>query len=262
MATSPLNPTKHLQRQGLDHKIIYAGIVVDDNDPRHACRVRVRITGIHPDAIPDNHLPWALPMNQEYATDGDGEERSGHVEIPQKGSKVGIKFPNGDPHKPQLAPYPGDKKTILPEAVKNYPYRVVIRYKNGCYLIADTKTNELFITNPGDTHIVMLGDCTQTTVGTHTQIVTGSKSDVPSYLLNASDTKIQSIQAKSAGGAEFKGSGGKGSMYTRVTGDYTLIVEGKRTVQVAGNDELKVGGNRDEKVSGQHTIDSSRSDTN
>lgn len=262
MATGPLNPTKHLQRQGLDHKIIYAGIVVDDNDPRKACRVRVRITGIHPDAIPDAHLPWALPMNQDYASDDESPTRSGVVDIPHKGAKVGIRFPSGDPHKPQLAPYPGDKKTILPEFNKNYPNRKGIIYPNGCKVVADMKTNELFVINPGDTHFVFMGDFTQTIIGKATQIVAADKGDIPDYLQNASELKIAEIQAKSAGGVGFEGSGGPGSSYTHVKGDYTLIVDGKRTVQINGNDELKVGGNRDEKVSGQHTIDSSRSDTN
>lgn len=262
MATGPLNPTKHLQRQGLDHKIIYAGIVVDDNDPRKACRVRVRVTGIHPDTIPDNHLPWAMPMNQDYADDAEKQTSSGTVDIPHKGAKVGVRYPNGDPHKPQLAPYPGDKKTILKEAEKNYPHRKATVLPNGCKLIIDKSTNEVFVLNPGDTHFVFLGDYTQTIVGKATQIVGSGVGDVPEYLANASNLKIAAIQAKSAGGVGFEGSGGAGSSYTHVKGDYTLIVDGKRTVEIKGNDALKVGGNRDEKVSGQHTIDSSRSDTN
>lgn len=262
MAGTPLNPTKHLQRQGLNPRIIHVGTVVDDNDPRKARRVRVRVAGIHPDAIPDNHLPWALPMEQMYASNAEDPTRSGRVDIPHKGAKVGVRYPQGDPHKPELAPYPGDKKTILPEADLNYPYRKIIRYPNGCMLVADTKTNEAFVVNPGDTHFVFLGDYTSTVVGKYTQIVTGSVSDVPEYIRNTSGLKLSDIQGKSAGGVGFQGSGGNGSMHQHVKGDYTLIVDGKRNVQIKGNDELQVGGNRDEQVSGQHTIMSSRSDTN
>lgn len=262
MATGPLNPTKHLTRQGIDHKMIYAAIVVDDNDPRQGCRVRVRITGIHADTIPDAALPWALPMTQGYASDADSEERSGVVDIPHKGSKVGVRFPSGDAYKPMLAPYPGDKKTILPEAVTNYPYRKVRRYKNGASVVTDTKTNELFVINPGDMHVVIIGDCTKTVVGKQTEIITGGKGDIPAYLLNASDFKINSIKAKSEGGVPFKGSGGAGSKFTHVKGDYTLIIEGNRTVQVKGNDNLNVSRTRTEDITGQHIINSSRSDTN
>jgi hypothetical protein len=262
MATGPLNPTKHLTRQGIDHKMIYAAVVVDDNDPRQACRVRVRITGIHADTLPDNVLPWALPMLQGYATNGDTVERSGEVDIPHKGSKVGVRFPTGDVYKPMLAPYPGDKKTILPEAVTNYPFRKVRRYRNGASVVTDTKTNELFVINPGDMHMVIIGDCTKTIVGKSTEIVTGAKTDIPAYLLNASDFKINEIQAKSAGGAKFAGSGGAGSKYERITGDFTQIIEGNRTVKVLGNDNLNVGRSRTEDISGNHTINSTRSDTN
>lgn len=262
MSTGPLNPSKHLTRQGLDHKMVYAAVVIDNEDPRQAARVRVRITGIHADTIPDTALPWALPMTQAYAVNGDVPERAGKVDIPPKGAKVGVRFLNGDVYKPMLAPYPGDKKTILPEALVNYPYRKVHRYENGAYVIVDTKTNELLITNPGDLHMVVLGDCTKTVVGKQTEIITGAKDDIPAYLLNASDTKINEMQAKSKGGAKFQGSGGAGSKYERITGDYTLVIEGNRTVKVNGNDSLKVGRSRTEDVSGNHTINSSRSDTN
>lgn len=262
MSTGPLNPSKHLTRQGIDPKIIYAAIVVDDDDPRQNSRVKVRITGIHTDAIPDAALPWALPMNQDYATDTETEQSAGRVDIPPKGAKVGVRFPKGDVYKPELAPYPGDKKTILPEAQKNYPHRVVHMYKNGAKVVIDTSTNELFVINPGDMHIVTLGDYTRTVVGSDTEIITGSKGEVPAYINNASDLRLNKLAAKSAGGHKFEGSGGKGSKYTKVKGDYTLIIEGNRNVQVKGNDSLKVGRSRTEDVSGNHTINSARSDTN
>lgn len=258
MAGQTVNPTKHLMRQGIDPKIIYAATVVDDMDPRKASRVKVRIKDIHSDAIPDKALPWALPMNQNYATDATGPERCGHVDIPHKGSKVGVSFPSGDQYKPVLAPYPGDKKTILPEAEKNYPFRKVIRHKNGFYAIVDTQTNEFLVCNPGDYHFVILGDCSQTIVGSHTQIVGKAKGDIPGYLLNASDTKIQEIQAKSAGGV----AAGAGNQNLTVKGNQTVIIEGNRTVQVKGTDSLKVGGSRTETIGGEHIIQSSRSETN
>ena len=60
----------------------------------------------------------------------------------------------------------------------------------------------------------------------------------------------------------FQGSGGAGSKFTHVKGDYKLIIEGNREVIVKGNDSLNVGRTRTEDVSGQHIINSSRSDTN
>lgn len=258
MSVSPLNPTKHLQRQGIDPKMIYAAVVVDHDDPRKAGRVRVRIKDIHVDAIPDKALPWALPMNQDYATNGDTVERSGTVSIPLKGSKVGVQFKTGDQYKPSLAPYPGDKKTILPEAEKNYPYRKVIRESNGFYAIIDRKSNEFLMLNPGDMHLVLLGDFSQTIIGSHTQTIGKAKGDIPGYLLNASDTKIQEIQAKSAGGV----SAGAGNQKIHIKGNQEVIIEGTRTVTVKGSDTLTVQGSRTEKISGEHIIDSARSETN
>lgn len=258
MSTSPLNPMKHFRRQGLDPAVVYAAAVVDNNDPRKSSRVRVRIKDIHSDKIPDEHLPWVLAHNQDYAVDAEKTERAGFVNIPPVGAKVGVQFPSGDPHKGELRPYPGDAKTVLKEAETNYPFRAVFRFENGCYLIADKKTNELFVTNPGDLHMVILGDCSQTIVGQHTQIITGSVGDVPGYLLNASDTKIQEIQAKSAGGV----SGSPGSQTVHIKGNQKVIIEGNREVEVKGNDNLKVGRNRTEKVGGEHVIDSQRSETN
>lgn len=260
MSTTPLNPAKFLNRQGLDPKIVYVGLVVDNEDPRGRRRVRVRIAGIHSDEIPDNHLPWAIPTNQNYAM--GGAQRSGIVDIPTVNSKIGIKFLNGDPHKPIQAPYPGDAESELPEGQTNYPYRKVLRFANGFYIIVDTLNNECLLNNPGDMHLTVLGDCTQTVVGNHTLLVSGKDSDIPNYLTNASDTKLSEIQAKSAGNVSFSGSGSRGSQYVHIRGDQTMVIDGNRNVKIKGNDTLSVGRNRHEKISGEHTIDSSRSNTN
>lgn len=257
MAGAPINSTKVMQRQGLDPKIIYAGVVVENNDPRKARRVRVRVAGIFPDAIPDAHLPWAMPMDQDYTADA-GATGASFQNIPPKGAKVGICFPKGDPHKPQLAPYPGDKKTLSKLAEANYPFRAVMELENGCTIVIDKQTNEVFVANPGDAHFVFLGDYSKTVVGSCTEIITGSKGDVPGYVSNASNTKVAQIQAKSAGGV----SKGAGNKFEKITGNYTLEIGGNRMVKIGGNDTLQVSRNRDEKVGGNHKIMSARSDTN
>lgn len=257
MAGSPINSTKHMQRQGLDPKTIYSGVVVDNMDPRKARRVRVRVTGIFPASIPDEHLPWALPMDQSYANI-EGATGAGFVNIPPKGAKVGLMFPKGDPHKPVLAPYPGDQKTIMKLAETNYPNRMVMLLENGCSIVVDKTTNDVIVANPGDTHFAFLGDYSKTIVGSCTEIVTGSKGDVPGFVSNASNSKINEITAKSSGGV----SKGKGNKFEKITGNYTLEIGGNRTVKVGGNDTLNVSRNRDEKVGGNHKITAARSDTN
>ena len=126
------------------------------------------------------------------------------------------------------------------------------------YYSIDRKSNEFLMLNPGDMHLVLLGDFSQTIIGSHTQTIGKAKGDIPGYLLNASDTKIQEIQAKSAGGV----SAGAGNQKIHIKGNQEVIIEGTRTVTVKGSDTLTVQGSRTEKISGEHIIDSSRSETN
>ena len=258
MSGSPLNGTRYIKKQGLDPQMVFAAIVVDNKDPRFAQRVRVRVPDILPDTIPDNHLPWALPNSQAYAVNEAETNRAGFINVPPIGAKVGVCFPTGDPHRPELRPYPGDKETVMELAKVNYPNRAIMQLENGCMILVDKSTNEIFVTNPGDAHFVFLGDYSKTIVGSCTEIITGSKGDVPAYMTNASNTKVAQLQAKSAGGV----SKGAGNKYEKITGDYTLEIGGNRTVKVGGNDTLKVERNRDENIGGNHNIQAARSDTN
>ena len=261
MASSTFNPTKHIKRQGVDPNMVYAATVVDNNDPRQRGRIRARIDGFM-DGIDDDKLPWILAVFNHADGSMEGDKRSGTFDVPQKGARVGVRFPFGDPHRPEIAPYPIDDKRTLPEAEPNYPKRKVIRLGNGWYIIVDTETNEMFFNNPGDMHMTILGDCTQTIVGKQTLIVTGDKGEIPGYVTNAPKSDLGSIPAKSAGGVEFQGSGGNGSQYTKIKGDQTVIIEGNRNVTIKGNDSLKVLKNRTEQVTGRHVVRSQRSETN
>lgn len=263
MAGSPFNATKHFQRQGVDPKITYPAIVVNNNDKAKRGRVQARIVGFM-DGIEDQYLPWAIPSNNFGAMKATGVDRAGWFDVPPVGSKIGLRFPLGDPHRAVQENYPLDDQVMMEEAKTNYPDRKVLRFNNGFYIIVDTKTNELIFNNPGDMHMTILGDCSQTVIGDSMQIVSGSKGAIPSYLLNAPDTKLNEITAKKAGKVEFKGLGGKGggNLHHEVTGDYTLKVGGNRTVQIGGNDDLKVGRNRSENVGATHSIKAARSETN
>jgi len=259
--TSPLNASRFFSSKGLDSTLTYVGKVVENNDPNQRKRVRVRVEGIHADSIPDEVLPWALPSSQGYAASGD--QRSGLVDIPEIGALIGVKFPfKGDPLKPVQADFPGDKEHTLPEGLTNYPHRKVKRFAHGMFIVADGLTKELFINNPGDWHVTVVGDCTQTIIGNHTQIISGNMDDMPEYLREAADFNIKGIEAKNQNGVPFKGSGSKGSTYTEIHGDQTIIIHGNRKIHVMGNDELVVDKNHTEKVAGNHTIRAARSDTN
>lgn len=263
MAGPPFNATKHLQRQGVDPKITYAAVVVNNMDKSQRGRVQARVIGFM-DGIEDQFLPWAIPSNNFGAMKASGVDRAGYFDVPPVGSKIGLRFPLGDPHRAVQDNYPIDDLVMMEEAKTNYPDRKVIRFRNGFYIIVDTKTNELIFNNPGDMHMTILGDCSQTVIGDSMQIVSGSKGSIPAYLLNAPDTKLNEISAKKAGKVKFQGllGSGGGNFHHDVTGDYTLKVGGNRKVIITGNDDLKVTRNRTEDIGATHTIKSSRSETN
>lgn len=246
----------------------YEAEVVDNNDPRKLGRVRARIAGIF-DGIPDDHLPWAIPqfnhVDGAYNPGGDAVDRSGSFFVPKVKHKVGLRFPTSDPHRCVWGAYTVDDQVSLPEAAKNYPDRAVLKFSNGTYLIVDTKTNEIFINNPGDVDITILGDCNQYIVGNQQLVVSDSKGLIPSYLLNAPDTVLDRLSPKPARQIPFTGLLGPrpaGNQHTHVTGDQTLLVGGNRKTIINGNDMLIVKKNRLETISMLHRVEAMRSETN
>lgn len=268
MAGGPLNITRFMSQQGLDPKMTYEAHVVNNNDPRQLGRIQARIDGVF-DGIPDDHLPWAVPMYHHadgaYNPGGDATDRAGTFMVPKNKHKVGLRFPTGDPHRCAWGPYTVDEQVALPERKKNYPDRAVIKFSNGMYIIIDTKTNEIFFNNPGDVDITILGDVNQYIVGNQQLVVSDSKGLISGYLLNAPDTVLSRLSPKPAKEIEFTGLLGPaqaGNRHIHVTGDQTMLVEGNRKTIINGNDMLVVGKNRFEKIAQVHRIECARSETN
>lgn len=244
---SAINASKLLKRQGLDKTITYMGIVTDNKDPRQIGRIKVRIDGVW-EGIEDTDLPWAIPKYEHhFGSFNDGQantKRCGSFHVPRIGSKVSIVFPqDGDPHCPVYSGYTVDDLTMMPEAKTNYPDRAVFRFSNGTFMIVDTKTNELFINNPGDLHMTILGSVNQHIVGNQMVKVTGSMSDISPYLLNAPDKILEGLSPGPQGKVSFEGLLSKskaGNSHTKVTGDYTLEIEGNRKTIIRGSDTTTV----------------------
>lgn len=231
------------RRKGLDPNAPYPGIVIDDNDPDELCRIRVRVEKIF-DHIPDDDLPWAIPVfpHPEGLLGGNRTERTGISHVPRKGNKVHLRFPSGDPSTPVWGGMPIDKKNMLPEMSVHYPFRIVHKLGNGMYYIIDTKTNEIFINNPGDMDVTVLGDVDLTVMGNLTRRITDRKGDIPSYLLNAPDTVLNALGAKPAKQIPFEGLLKKtraGNYHTLVRGDQTTMVDGDVFHRVKGNYTIK-----------------------
>jgi len=269
MAGGTINATKYLSKQGLDPRMVYEAKVVNNFDQRKICRIQARIEGVF-DGIPDGDLPWAIPEfnhpDGAYNPGGNSTERSGMAWVPKKDHKVGLKFPTGDPHRPVWTTYTVDDQTALPEHQDvNYPDRAVFKFSNGCYMIIDTRTNEVFFNNPGDLNMTFLGDVNQYIIGNQQLTVSGSKGDIPGYLLNAPETVLSGLSAKPAKRVPFKGllaKGYSGNQHTYITGDQTTHIKGNRKTVIDGNDWVRVKKNRWETIDLLHRIQCTRSETN
>lgn len=92
---------------------LHSGTVVDTADPQGLCRVRLHIPGVY-----EGDSPWAYPLGLP----GAGSAQRGTIDVPPKGSEVGVFFLQGDPERPHwMAGHWGKPggQTELPTVVKD-----------------------------------------------------------------------------------------------------------------------------------------------
>lgn len=77
----------------------FLGTVEDAKDPDFEGRCRVRVFGIHGEAVPIEDLPWAYPKGKSLFFGQDGKGAS--ISIPKEGSVVAIRFDNGNIYSPE-----------------------------------------------------------------------------------------------------------------------------------------------------------------
>jgi hypothetical protein len=77
----------------------FLGTVEDSNDPNKEGRCRIRVFGIHGDALPVDDLPWAYPKNKSLFFGKNG--KAGAISIPKTGSVVSVRFDNGNIYSPE-----------------------------------------------------------------------------------------------------------------------------------------------------------------
>lgn len=260
----PLND--HVSQKGLDKTMPYEGKVVDNNDPRKLGQIRVRVKGIM-DSMEDNELPWARPRfnHKEGLKGGTGANVYGHMHVPQRGAKVNLYFPTGQPYE---AMYDTDvrmgENDTLPEFLINYPHRVGFRMSHGLQLIIDRSTNEMFLINPGDMNLTVMGDLNQHVIGNQQLIVSGDKGDIPDYILNDPAMVAKALSPDPKKRIKFKGllGGSAGNQHTEISGNQTTIVKGNRKTIVQGSDTLEVKKSLNIEVSADATINGSTIDLN
>lgn len=255
----PLN--NHVGQKGLDKTMPYEGTVVDNNDPRKIAQIRVRVAGIM-DSMDDSELPWARPRfrHSEGLKGGEGVNIFGHMAVPQRGAKVNLYFPTGQPYE---ATYDTDvrmgENDTLPEFLINYPHRVGFRMSHGLQLIIDRSTSEMFLINPGDMNLTVMGDLNQQVIGNQQLIVSGNKGDIPDYILNDPVLVAKALTPDPKGRIKFKGllGGSAGNQHTEISGNQTTLVKGNRKTIVQGTDTLEVKKSMKIEVSSDVTVNGS-----
>lgn len=240
----PLNTVN--SKKGIDPQMEYEAIVIDNNDPQQIGQIRARVMGLSDD-IADEMIPWIRPAvgHLEGLKGGSTGVVFGASFIPTRGAKVSVKFPTGQLHEGMYTTNVRmTKADILPEFLVNYPHRIGVRLSTGTQLIIDRMTNEHFLVTSGDFHMTIMGDVNQTIVGNQQLIITGTKNDIPDYILNDPTMTPKNLKPDPKKRVKFKGTpkGEGGNQYTKITGNQTVEIGGNRVTKIKGDDVLDVKG--------------------
>lgn len=260
-----MNLNGHVSKKGIDPMMDYEGVVVDTNDPKQIGQVRCRIVGIFDD-IEDKDLPWLRPvMKQVEGWKGGSDVHSfGSFAVPQRNSRISVKFPTGDMYsgewRNEARP---TEDTMLPEARINYPHRQVVRLSSATQMVIDRSTKECILIHGGDFHFVIFGDVNQTIVGNQQLTVTDAKSDIPKYIGEDPVLIARTLSSNQRRAVKFAGSakGNGGNQYTLIKGNQTVEVRGNRKTIVTGTDELQAGEVK-HTANGKYKVGASRIDLN
>lgn len=123
------------RKNDLDPLRYFPAKVTAINDPKKLGRVRVRVYGVFSDDIPDDELPWAIPMDVS------------EFNVPHVGSLVNVLFENNDIYSPK---YSGkvinlnNLKDLSAGYDEDYPESVVFfETENGDYFKINRRTLEM-----------------------------------------------------------------------------------------------------------------------
>lgn len=105
------------------HDNDWIGIVVNNQDPIFSGRCQVKVLGLL-DGIPDNHLPWATPVNSTIFA-GDG---AGSISIPKIGQFIRVQFNNGDMYAPEYTTIQNIDTELIKKIKDDYDGAHVLLY--------------------------------------------------------------------------------------------------------------------------------------
>ena len=125
--------------------MLIRAVVVDNKDPLHRGRLKVRAYGWH-DEIPDEDLPWAEPCMPF-----GGDKDYGTLLIPEIGSTVWISFEVDDTFKPNpmcpvwVGVWWGQSEVPLESQDGSYKTHTVVKTKNKNLMVVSDATNKITI---------------------------------------------------------------------------------------------------------------------
>jgi len=105
------------------HDNDWLGIIVNNKDTLFSGRCQIRVYGLM-DEIPDNMLPWAIPINSTvFAKDG-----AGSLSVPKIGNIVRVQFNNGDIYAPEYTTIQNIDDTLIQKIKDDYEGTHVLLY--------------------------------------------------------------------------------------------------------------------------------------
>lgn len=242
----PKNLSQLIKPKGLLPNTPYVGVVVDNNCPSKAYRLRVRVPGIH-DHLDDEEIPWAAPTQSQSQgiIGGEGVGRTQCVSVPEVESTVALYFnQGGDPMQPTYSTdVPIPKNKISPEFQKNYPNRLGYVLPSGYTFIHDKKTKETFLETPGDANLTILGDVNLNVVGNIQAKAMSSTGELPSYIANAPERVVGQLSPTQSGKIQFEGlyGGSSGNIHFEASQNITMKAGSNFKVEAGQQIEEKAG---------------------
>lgn len=131
---------------------LYRGVVLDNNDDKKLCRLRVSIPQVYGPEAKISELPWAnpcFPFVGGNAKDNDEVlAPHGMIYIPTVKSTVWVMFEGGNINFPVwIGTWIGNKD--IPNEIQNdYPNTAIIKYPSGFYILFDKEKMEIGYKNP------------------------------------------------------------------------------------------------------------------
>jgi len=174
------------------HDNDWIGVIVNTKDPTFSGRAQIRIFGLLDD-IPDEHLPWAVPINSTIFA-GDG---AGSLSVPKVGQFVRVQFNNGDLYAPEYTTIQNIDTELIKRIKDDYEGTHVLLYdpteevtiifqKNSglqiffkeSYIQITPDTMITLSTPNGDAIMQMDGDVVNLTTKNEVKVAAGAKAEV------------------------------------------------------------------------------------